>query len=54
MKRTFCITRTGLISLLLNVFVLGGCIVLMLLRGPNGPLILLTVGTIGMAAGKIC
>ena len=53
MQREFRITRTSLIFLLLNFFVLGGCIVLMLIRGPNGPLILLTVGTIGIAAGKI-
>jgi hypothetical protein len=53
MARAFRLSRTNLILMLLNVLVLGGCIVLFCLRGPSGRLILLTIGVAGMAFGKV-
>jgi hypothetical protein len=47
------ITKLELGFLCLNLIVLGGALVLMLLRGPNTPLVLLTIGTLGMAIAKI-
>ncbi len=39
--------------LILNAVVLGGCIVMLLLGAANGPLILLTIGALGMLVGKV-
>lgn len=39
--------------LILNAVTLGGCLVLMALRGASGPLVLLTVGVCGMLVAKI-
>jgi hypothetical protein len=38
-------SRTDLSVLVLSAFALGGCIVLLSLRGPSVPLVLLTIGT---------
>jgi hypothetical protein len=53
MSMNTSIRRSDLIWLVVNSIVLGGCFVLMALRGPDGPLVLLTVGTAGMLLGKI-
>jgi hypothetical protein len=53
MAREFHLKRLDLALLLFNCFALGGCVVLLILAGPSGPLILLTVGVIGMAGAKI-
>jgi hypothetical protein len=47
------LTKLELILLGVNLFVLGGLVVLMTLRGPNTASVLLLVGTVGMAVGKI-
>ena len=39
--------------LIVNAAMLGGCIVLLAIRGSSGPLVLLTVGVSGMLLGKI-
>ena len=39
--------------LLLNVFTLGGLVVLMILTGPSVPGVLLAVGAAGMVVGKL-
>src|SRR5687767_13210641 len=39
--------------LLINVLVLGGLLVLIAIRGPSVPAVLLAVGAAGMAIGKI-
>jgi hypothetical protein len=39
--------------LCLNVFIFGGLVVLIALRGPSVPAILLAVGAAGMAVAKI-
>jgi hypothetical protein len=33
--------------------ILGGCVVLLLVSGPTGPLVLLTIGVTGMAVSRI-
>jgi hypothetical protein len=53
MASQFRLSRINLALLLLNIFMLGGCVVLLLLRGPSGPLVLLMIGLSAMAAGKI-
>jgi len=53
MAREFHLSRLDLVLLLLNCLALGACIVLLLRAGPSGPLILLTIGIIGMAGAKI-
>ena len=40
-----------LIWLLINVFVFGGCLVMLALKGVNGPVILVAVGSFLMAFG---
>jgi hypothetical protein len=47
------LTKLELILLGVNLFVLGGLVVLMALRGPTTASVLLLVGTLGMAVGKI-
>jgi hypothetical protein len=47
------LTKLELILLGVNLFVLGGLVVLMALRGPTTASVLLLVGTVGMAIGKI-
>ena len=39
--------------LFVNVFCLGGLVVLMALRGPSVPAVLLAIGAAGMAVGRI-
>jgi hypothetical protein len=53
MKNTFQFNRLGLAMLLTNAVVLGGCLVLLALGRVNGPLVLLTIGTLGMLIGKL-
>ena len=53
MAREFHLKRLDLVLLLFNLFALGACVVLLILAGPSGPLILLTIGIIGMAGAKI-
>jgi hypothetical protein len=47
------LTKLELILLSVNLFVLGGLVVLMTLRGPSTASVLLLVGTLGIAIGKI-
>jgi hypothetical protein len=47
------LSKVELAFLGLNLFVLGALFVLMALRGPSVPAILLAVGTAGMALAKI-
>ena len=47
------ITRVALAFLCLNLIVLGGIMVLMALRGPSVPAVLLAIGAAGMAVAKI-
>jgi hypothetical protein len=47
------LTKVGLFLLCVNCFVLGGLVVLILLRGPSVPTILLALGAAGMAIGSI-
>lgn len=47
------LTKLELVLLGVNLFVLGGLVVLMALRGPTVASVLLLVGTLGMAVGKI-
>jgi hypothetical protein len=47
------LTKLELILLGVNLFVLGGLIVLMALRGPSIASVLLLIGSAGMAVGKI-
>ncbi len=47
------LTKVELTFLCLNLIVLGGLLVLIALRGPSVPAILLGVGTAGMALAKI-
>ena len=53
MANQFQLSRTNLAFLVVNLIVLGGCVVLLFVAGPSGPLILLTIGTLGLALGKI-
>ena len=53
MKNTFQFNRLDLAMLLTNAVVLGGCLVLLALGRVNGPLVLLTIGTLGMLSGKL-
>lgn len=53
MRQRFHFTTAQLLMLLLNLLVLGGCLVLMVLTGPSGPLILLAISTALMAIGKL-
>ena len=46
-------TKLDLSLLCINLFVLGGLLVLMMLRGPSVPAVLLAIGTAGMAIGKL-
>jgi hypothetical protein len=46
------ITKFDLSLLCLNLFVLGGLVVLMALRGPSVPAVLLAIGAAGMAIGR--
>jgi len=45
--------RSDAAWLIVNAVTLGACIVLLVLRGPSGPVVLLTVGACGMLLGKI-
>ena len=47
------ITKLDLALLSVNLFVLGGLVVLMTIRGASAPLLLLMVGTAGMTIGKL-
>ena len=47
------LTKLDFVLLCTNLIVFGGLLVLMVLRGPSGPTILLTVGSAGMAVAKI-
>ena len=49
MPQRFHFTTVRLCMLILNVFILGGCVVLIALAGLTGPRILLTIGTLGLA-----
>jgi hypothetical protein len=53
MKNTFQFSRLGVAMLLTNAVVLGGCLVLLALGRMNGPLVLLTIGSLGMLTGKL-
>lgn len=53
MAHDFHLKRLDLALLLFNCFALGGCVVLLVLAGPSAPLILLTIGVIGMAGARI-
>lgn len=53
MNSPFRLRPLDLVLLIVNVFVLGGCVVLLAIGGPTGPLVLLMVGTLGLAAGKV-
>ncbi len=53
MKTTFQFNALGIGLLLTNSICFGGCLVLLLLGRASGPLILLTIATLGMLAGKI-
>jgi hypothetical protein len=46
-------TKLDLGLLCVNLFALGGIIVLMMLRGPSAPAVLLTVGAAGMAISRL-
>ena len=47
------ITKLDLFLLCTNLFVLGGLLVLMALRGPSAPAVLLAIGAAGMAISKL-
>ena len=47
------ITKLDMFLLCTNLIVLGGLIVLMALRGPSVPAVLLAVGAAGMAISKL-
>ena len=47
------LTKLDLALLCTNLLVLGALIVLMLLRGPSGPTVLLAMGAFGMSVAKI-
>jgi hypothetical protein len=49
MKPHFQLTRLDCAFLVTNLLAFGACLVLMALKGPNGPLIFLTLGA-GLAA----
>ncbi len=51
--RTMKLTKLEVVLLCMNLVALGGLLVLMALRGPNGPAILLAIGAAGMATAKI-
>jgi hypothetical protein len=51
--RAMKLPKLELILLGVNLFVLGGIVVLMALRGPSTASVLLLIGTAGMAIGKI-
>jgi hypothetical protein len=53
MTKTIRLSTLDAVLLATNVFALGALCALMLLRGPNVPTILLTIGAGGMAFGKI-
>jgi hypothetical protein len=53
MASQFQLSRTKFAFLVLNLIVLGGCIVLLFVTVVTGPLILLTIGALGLALGKI-
>lgn len=53
MKTTFQFNAPGIGLLLTNAICFGGCLVLLLLGRASGPLIILTIATLGMLAGKI-
>jgi hypothetical protein len=47
------LTKLDFAILCSNLFALGGIIVLIALRGPSGPAVLLAIGAGGMSAAKI-
>jgi hypothetical protein len=47
------LTKLDLTLLCVNLVVFGGIVVLMALRGPNGPTVLLALGAAGMAIAKV-
>jgi hypothetical protein len=47
------LTRLELFLLCTNLMVLGGLGVLMLIRGPSVPVVLLALGALGMSVAKI-
>lgn len=53
MKTKFQFSRLDMTLLVLNTLAFGGCLVLLLLGKASGPLILLTIGTLGMLVGKL-
>ena len=53
MKTAFHFTRLELIFLVTNIVAFSACCVLLMLGKATGPLVLLTIGTFGMLAGKI-
>ena len=53
MKSTFQFSRLSLALLIADAIVLGGCTVLLVLGRVNGPLVLLTIGALGMLIGKL-
>lgn len=53
MKTMFQFCPLNLALLVTNSFVLGGCIILLMLGRGSGPLVLLTVGALGMLVSKL-
>jgi hypothetical protein len=53
MKSTLQFSQWGLALLIADAVVLGGCTVLLVLGRVNGPLVLLTIGALGMLIGKL-
>jgi hypothetical protein len=53
MKKQFQLTRLDCALLVTNLLALGACLVLIALKGANGPLVFLTVGTGLAAAAKL-
>jgi len=53
MKTKFQFSRWDMALLITNTVVFGGCLVLLLLGRANGPLVVLTIGALGMLLGKL-
>lgn len=53
MSRAFHLSRFNLAILITNLICFGACLVLLAVRGPNAPLLLLAIGTFGVSMAKI-
>jgi hypothetical protein len=53
MKAGFEFNRLDTALLITNAVALGGCVVLLTIGKGNGPLVLLTIGALGMLIGKL-